>query len=299
MILSNDWFNYSLARESLLARARSVSNSIILQITNNLQDWTVFVRQQDFWKRLQQLETDVARREIQKRGWCTYTELNSLMNHAQLFAIARTVMYVSYVCLAAYVAGVITLLGSCLVAQSTIPTISLSGTSPSSEFARQPPNCIFTAESIAPHSSMVVQSHGIDNQLPIVVDSLIRDEIDQNVANLSITKIDDGDGGVVVSWQWWLNSTMTWLPEYCGLKNVTSKTTKPLADSSLFVSDSKFSFNLTRVKSKNGTTDAESALDNYHRYYANWKNTNVRPLGINWHDIHVTKLSIGRRLLNC
>ncbi|XP_014217088.1 protein CNPPD1 [Copidosoma floridanum] len=87
--------------------------------------WTVFVDHEDFWKRLQRLEEDLAIREARKRGWFSYTELNTLLDSANLLALAQTVLGVSSMCIATYAAGLMTLLGSATVA-SSIPRTFMS-----------------------------------------------------------------------------------------------------------------------------------------------------------------------------
>lgn len=173
------------------------------------QNWTVLVQQQDFWEKLQQLEKDVANREVQKRGWCSYTELNCLLNSVQLIAFAQTLINVSSICLATYTVGLVTLVGSTLIAhfvvQSCLPGASLSP----GQSANLQTNFMSTD---LIDVSMNTRSQKINDNLSIS-GSLIRDE---NVDYSAETDDDDND---IASWQWWLNSMMTWLPEYCILEN--------------------------------------------------------------------------------
>lgn len=202
---------------------------------------------------------------MQKRGWCSYTELSCLMNHAQLLAFARTTMFFSSICLALYIVGVMMLLGFMYLAAQSI---SSSGMLLNVEFARQPmcSRSAFSTESVVLNSSVVVQSHKMDNEIPIVDSYFIRDEIDKlNCSSITISNDD------AISWQWWLNSTMTWLPEYCGLKSdiITSGVTE--STNALFMSDNKFSLNLMQVEGRNRIINF--MLDNYHRYYKNFNET--------------------------
>ncbi|XP_008217663.1 protein CNPPD1 [Nasonia vitripennis] len=86
-------------------------------------NWTVYVHNQDFWERLQRLEKDIAYKEARKRGWFSYTELNTLLDSMHLAALLNTILSVSSICIATYAAGLITLLGSALVATHLPGTI--------------------------------------------------------------------------------------------------------------------------------------------------------------------------------
>lgn len=176
-------------------------------------DWAVLVQCQDFWEKLQRLEKDVAYREVQKRGWCSYTELNCLLNSVQLIAIAQTLINVSSVCLATYAAGLVTLVGSTLIAhfvvQSCLPRASLD-----------PGQSVNLRMNLMSTDVLInTQSQEINASNLLISDSLIPDEnVDYSeVDNVDFSEIDNDDA--IVGWQWWLNSMMTWLPENCILEN--------------------------------------------------------------------------------
>ena len=59
------------------------------------QDWEVFVGEQAFWKRLCQMEKDIALKEGKRRGWFSYTDLENLLDTIDLVALAHTVLTVS------------------------------------------------------------------------------------------------------------------------------------------------------------------------------------------------------------
>lgn len=94
----------------------------------NAINWSIYVYDDDFWKRLKQLENHIACNEAKKRGWYSYYELSCLINTIKLTAIVKTLVSISSICLATYTAGIVTLLGSALVA-SHIPGTSLSSSS--------------------------------------------------------------------------------------------------------------------------------------------------------------------------
>ncbi|XP_029160659.1 uncharacterized protein LOC114932552 [Nylanderia fulva] len=224
-VFNKEWAN---SGQVTVARMNKLEKDFLAAI-----DWTVLVQRQDFWEKLQRLEKDVAYREVQKRGWCSYTELNCLLNSVQLIAIAQTLINVSSICLATYAAGLVTLVGSTLIAhfivQSCLPGASLD--------PRQSVN--LQTNLMSTDLLINTQSQEINaNNLPIS-DSLILDE------NLDYsTEVDhDDDKDDIVGWQWWLNSMMTWLPEYCILENDIECTNS----TRLNITNAKFSFNSTQA----------------------------------------------------
>lgn len=86
----------------------------------------MFVHNKDFWDRLNKLESDLAYKEGNRRGWFSYTELNCLINAIQLTPVIQAFLSVSSVCLAAYVAGVAIILGSVIVASHLPGTVFTS-----------------------------------------------------------------------------------------------------------------------------------------------------------------------------
>lgn len=236
------------------------------------QDWTVLVRHQDFWERLQQLEKNVAYREVHKRRWCTYTELSCLMNSVQLIRIAQTLISVSSICLATYAAGLATLLGSTLVAhfivQSCLPGASLS----SRQSTNLSINLATNITSIDLTDSLISTGSQEINEDDLPISG------SENVANYSATAVTDNEDEDPVSWKWWLNSTMTWLPEYCNLEsNVANFSNK------LCVTNVNSSFNSTRAMNvrkmaKRGKTEKFVPKD--YRYNVNWKE--ILDTTLNW-----------------
>ena len=62
---------------------------------NFFQDWEVFVSEQAFWKRLCQMERDIALKEGKRRGWFSYTDMENLLDIVDLAALAQAVLTVS------------------------------------------------------------------------------------------------------------------------------------------------------------------------------------------------------------
>jgi hypothetical protein len=62
---------------------------------NFFQDWEVFVSEQAFWKRLCQMERDIALKEGKRRGWFSYTDLEYLLDTVDLAALAQAILTVS------------------------------------------------------------------------------------------------------------------------------------------------------------------------------------------------------------
>lgn len=195
------------------------------------------MQNQDFWEKLQQLEKNVAYREAHKRKWCTYTELSYLMNSVQLIRIAQTLISVSSICLATYAAGLATLLGSTLVAhfivQNCLPGASLS----SRQSTNLSMNLATNLTSTDLTDSLInMRSQETDDGLPIS-DS-------ENIMDYSAIAEIDNDDESTASWKWWLNSTMTWLPEYC---NLESNTEAANFTNRLCVTNVNFSINSTQT----------------------------------------------------
>lgn len=246
-------------------------------------DWTVLVQHQDFWERLQQLEKNVAYREVHKRRWCTYTELSCLMNSVQLIRIAQTLISVSSICMATYAAGLATLLGSTLVAhfivQSCLPGASLNSRQ-STNLSMNLATNLTSADLTDP--LMNTRSQEInDDGLPIS-DS-------ENVADYFAAAETDSDDEDAANWKWWLNSTMTWLPEYC---NLESNVEAANSTDRLCVTNIDASFNATqamniRKMEKIGKTE-DFAPEDYRRN-VNWKeilDTTLNWLEQNWRRSH-------------
>nr|CAG4651822.1 EOG090X069C [Triops cancriformis] len=82
-------------------------------------DWKLFVDHEGFADILTRIEEEVACREGKKRGWLSFTDLNILANQAVLTeswnVLAAEVITVSLACITAYVASVLTIIGSAML----------------------------------------------------------------------------------------------------------------------------------------------------------------------------------------
>lgn len=184
------------------------------------------------------MEKDVAYREAQKRGWFSYTELTCLMNSMQLIAVAQAVVNMSTICLATYTAGVITLLGSALVA-SYLPGTVLS--------PRQVNNSTDMKTDFDPVmdiTSLPIEIESISSE-DILTDDFIYTSLscNQSQENCEYIRINEATDA---NWKWWLNSMMIWLPEYSGLES--TKTLRTANDKTKYADTSmatKFLFDIT------------------------------------------------------
>ncbi|XP_025267895.1 protein CNPPD1 isoform X1 [Camponotus floridanus] len=252
-VFNKEWAN---SGQVTISRMNKLEKDFLAAI-----DWTVLVQHQDFWEKLQRLEKDVAYREVQKRGWCSYTELNCLLNSVQLIAIAQTLINVSSICLATYAAGLITLVGSTLIGHFIVQSC-LPGTSLSPKQSANLQTNFMSTDLI--DVSINTQSQEIRNDNLSISSSLIQDE---NVDYFIKTDNDDD----ITGWQWWLNSMMTWLPEYCILENdfeFTNSTKK------LYITNAKFSFNSTqamKIRKMEKIDKMKNFAPEDYRRNVNWK----------------------------
>lgn len=219
----------------------------------------VFVQEETFWERLGQLEKDLAYRQIQKRGWCSYTELNCLMNSGQLIAIANSLVLVCSICLTAYVACFLIMFGSTLV----LETITLCGIwfVRSWQFVNLNETNVTSYSNISLNPLTGARSCVFNDDHMMSAYSLSDDYKDEgHIATKIQNRSDYVDGDVNNSddsndsWQWWLNSTMTWLAEYSDSRNCINQITKFNDTRSIF-DDAKFSFNSTQNQRIRDTED--------------------------------------------
>ena len=235
----------------------------------NAIDWTVFVSNQDFWERLQRLEKDIAYKEARKRGWFSYTELSCLMNSMELITVAHAMINISSICLATYTAGIVTLLGSALVASY------LPGTVLSPRQATTNPTNI-TKVDLNPIMDTTVEAAS-ENVLPT--------DFMPALSNCNETQeyceSTESNETVNERWEWWLNSVMTWLPEYSGLESKQTlhtikdeightdslmRPTKFVLDSTTLRQDSD---ELLRIQDWNQVLGIDFFLDDWS-YYVNY-----------------------------
>jgi len=86
-------------------------------------DWRVFVAKDEFGGAVETVEEDIALREVTARGWATYTELTTLSRQLGLQELVRLcaelTIKMTAVCVAAYAAGFISLLGTTALLERT------------------------------------------------------------------------------------------------------------------------------------------------------------------------------------
>lgn len=214
-------------------------------------DWSIFVNDEEFWARLHKLERDIAYKESRKRGWLSYTELCCLMDIMQLSAAMQTVVAVSSICLATYAVGVVTLLGSALVA-SQLPGGLLSPRQANANTASN-----VSLDPIISNDSVATTPYDVN--FDFVCSSTTLNQSDcQEIGN----NTDD------YKWQWWLSSVMIWLPEYSTLNSEKSLDDVSNLDDGTFV----------KAVSYVRTAEAQSLLGNWKdilnlndwRYYADY-----------------------------
>ncbi|KAL6263289.1 hypothetical protein P5V15_006088 [Pogonomyrmex californicus] len=258
-VFNKEWAN---SGQMTISRMNKLEKDFLAAI-----NWMILVQHQDFWKRLQQLEKDVAYREIQKRRWCTYTELSYLMNSVQLITIAQTLISVSSICLATYAAGLATLVGSTIVAH----------------FIAQ---CCLPGTLLSPKQSTILSTNFTSIELTDALINVQSQEVDddglpisdsENVVDFStIVETDDDD---IASWKWWLNSTMTWLPEYCNLESdiKVANSTNRLCVNVDFSPNSTQAMKIRKIENI-GKTKAFAPED--YRRNVNWKE--ILDMILNW-----------------
>merc|ERR1712106_1008049 len=86
-------------------------------------DWRIYVDNQEFEQAVEKVETDIAFKEVSKRGWASYTDLDVLSMNTEIQNLWT--IFFSYtvkmtaVCVTAYAAGLLSLLGTAAVLQKT------------------------------------------------------------------------------------------------------------------------------------------------------------------------------------
>ena len=202
-----------------------------LYLIIELQQWEIFVTEVSFWRKLEQLESKLAKKEGNHRGWFTYTELSSL-SMTDFQEILHYIATLSTVLIVAYMAGFITILGSFFIT------------------SKIPGNCL-QMKDVATQTSepfSIVVNHLKEDQVmindftePVVVNDsneieckfsgmnhhrkpmgavdvlktgmiLASIKVDGNYDKVfNITEVDTDN--VEGTWDWWANPAMIWLAE--------------------------------------------------------------------------------------
>ncbi|XP_063973543.1 protein CNPPD1 [Diachasmimorpha longicaudata] len=185
----------------------------------NAINWEIFIHNDQFWDRLRKLEKDLAYKEGMKRGWFSYQELSCLIENIRITAIVQALISISSVCLAAYTAGVVTLLGSALIA-SHIPGTCLAPRTSSPSL-----NATKILGTAAPTLPKV---HDNFNELDRFSEDVMNQEgLRHNFIILG--HYYEHSEAQNETWHGWLASLANWMPEYSEKnKNQLKKMAIPL-----------------------------------------------------------------------
>merc|ERR1712183_741729 len=86
-------------------------------------DWRIYVDNQEFQMAVDKIETDIAFKEVTQRGWASYTDFEVLSTNTEIQNLWN--IFISYtmkmtaVCVTAYAAGILSLLGTAAVLNKT------------------------------------------------------------------------------------------------------------------------------------------------------------------------------------
>merc|ERR1711970_85711 len=86
-------------------------------------DWRIYVDNQEFQMAVDKIETDIAFKEVTQRGWASYTDFEVLSTSTEIQNLWN--IFISYtmkmtaVCVTAYAAGILSLLGTAAVLNKT------------------------------------------------------------------------------------------------------------------------------------------------------------------------------------
>lgn len=198
----------------VIGQSFSIIRTLPLYLIFAIQDWTVYVHNQDFWERLHRLERDIAYKETGRRGWSTYTELNTLLDSVHLLALVHTMISVSCVCIATYAAGIITLMGSAVVAihlPGTLLDSKQQAESAGSSFQYVPYNHESTQTDIEEEIESILLD-SISEEAEICNESYV----ENNILKQNVNHTSTGD-----RWNWFVDSVTFWLPN-CSNSNSKS-----------------------------------------------------------------------------
>lgn len=154
-----------------------------------------------FWKKLNEIETVIARKQGILRGFFTYTELESLLTDLNLQNLVYVVSAVSAILAASYVVAVFTILGSVFFITNipgTILEIQQKSTSPIVQHDIQEKIQLDPAMFLKTQTGMLLTSaeSGLNSFCNVTVDNEILNSYKENT-----------------SWDWWNIPAMQWLTE--------------------------------------------------------------------------------------
>jgi len=157
-------------------------NRLEMDFLSNIE-WNCHVTPKQFDKMTDKLEQNVIQRQLERRsgGWTTYTDINILSKHIDLQIIwerlANVALQVTAVCLAAYAASLMTMLGTCYA----LTKANLGPTS-----VTQSLNTLKSAVTSSPPRTLMTPSVGQDSTNSTVVSE---DQI-PNLSNMNPTSLE-------------------------------------------------------------------------------------------------------------
>ncbi|CAG9772279.1 unnamed protein product [Ceutorhynchus assimilis] len=191
----------------------------------NAIDWNVYANEITFWKKLNEMEIQLAIKEGKARGHFTYTELQTLGDvlARDLHSIVQCVVAVSIILAATYTAALFTIVGSVALV-STIPGTSLyQSRIVSCEIPPTTKNvAIEENDVIVPspsnQSKVNVSKYHSLNALKVLKASILLASIktdNQNYSETAATVRLETNNSMCqyVSWDWWNIPIMNWLTE--------------------------------------------------------------------------------------
>lgn len=225
---------------------------------------------------MQRLERDVAYKEARKRGWFSYTDLNSLLDTVHLNAFVNTVIHACTVFLATYTLGVGAVLGSSAVASYLPKTLinSLQETLHSG-IPNTCSNNLQYVPQTAENSSVELEEQieniilkSVSTEIRICNQSFLDREISERNISHEIKKN---------RWEWLVDSVTFWLPidSNSKIRNCTNHSVSKLNYDSLevtksnYIMESNFSSQNSNKKSeiiKNKSLDLSAFSPNWRLY---------------------------------
>lgn len=171
-------------------------------------DWKVYVSNEEFYEKVQCLETTLARRQGMQRGWFTYVELNSLLPSIQ---IAKHFLQATLIMGLSYTAFVATMVASVFLV-SQIPGTYLNA---SSKTTVQPGSSTLDTNDTITATSMATDNRTTDGETD---SNILLDLIVDRLNETSDVEIDNKEP--VSKNQWNLMPFTTW---YSFLRSNTFK----------------------------------------------------------------------------
>lgn len=99
-------------------------------------DWAILVDKFEFEAKVKELEMEIAIKEVEKRGWLSYTDLMVLTRRLKWIKLMELIyectLKVTVVCATAYAASLMTLLGTVCILHKTSPALFTPTSRPSS-----------------------------------------------------------------------------------------------------------------------------------------------------------------------